>query len=99
MRTVELLYFDDCPSWEEARAVLERALAATGVAAQVCVVNIADLPAARRGGFAGSPTIRIDGRDLEGYEGPPVLACRCYLENGGRGWPSLEQLQRALKAS
>lgn len=99
MRTIELLYFDGCPSWQEAWNELGRALAATRAPATVRLVNVADLPEPQKAGFAGSPTLRIDGRDLEGYDGPPVLACRRYPANEGRGWPSHEQLQRALQAT
>ena len=97
MRTVELLYFDGCPSWETAWAELGRALASTHADARVRLVNISDIPAEQQDGFAGSPTIRIDGLDLEGFSGPPVLACRRYPVTAGRGWPSQEQLLRALK--
>jgi len=93
---VELVFFDDCPSWEEAWRELGRALAATEVAAHVLLVNVADAPLEDQRGFAGSPTIRMDGRDLEGYDGQPVLACRRYAGNGNRGWPSQEQLREAL---
>ena len=47
-------------------------------------------------GFAGSPTIRIDGIDLFGYGGPAVMACRRHEDDGGRGWPSLEALRARL---
>lgn len=99
MQTIELLYFDGCPSWQEAWNELGRALAATRAPATVRLVNVTDLLEERQAGFAGSPTLRIDGRDLEGYDGPPVLACRRYTANEGRGWPSHEQLQRALQAT
>lgn len=97
MRTIELLYFDGCPSWHTALSELGLALAETRADAHVHLRHIEDVPVAERDGFAGSPTIRIDGRDLDGYDGPPVLACRRYDENEGRGWPSLERLRAALK--
>lgn len=93
---VELVYFDGCPSWETAWSELGRAIAATRVRVDLRLVNLEDLPADRQHGFAGSPTIRIDGCDLEGYDGEPVLACRRYEANEGRGWPSPEQLRTAL---
>lgn len=98
MRTIELLYFDGCPSWQAAWSELGIALAETRVDAHVHLRHIEDVPEAQRDGFAGSPTIRIDGRDLEGYDGLPLLACRRYEENEGRGWPSRERLRTALKA-
>jgi hypothetical protein len=99
MITVELLYFDGCPSWENAWCALGRVLAETRSVVTVHLRNIEDVPAKQRHGFAGSPTIRINGRDLEGWGGPPVMACRLYAENNGRGWPSPELLQGALTAA
>jgi len=93
---VELVYFDGCPSWEAAWSELGLAIAATRLRVDVRLLNLEDLPPHCRHGFAGSPTIRIDGRDLEGYDGEPVLACRRYAGNDGRGWPSQEQLREAL---
>ncbi|MEX2501469.1 MAG: hypothetical protein WD336_03755 [Trueperaceae bacterium] len=96
MTTIELLYFDGCPSWEHAWDELGRALAHTGVDAAVHLRNVETLPDAERTGFAGSPTIRIDGVDLEGYDGPAVMACRRYQDNDGRGWPSAALLRERL---
>lgn len=98
MVEIELLYFDGCPSWERAWAELGRALAASKTAAAIRLRNVETLPEAERHGFAGSPTLRIDGRDLEGYDGPAVLACRRYQSSGGRGWPSGEFLRQRLAA-
>ena len=49
-------------------------------------------------GFAGSPTIEIDGRDAFAGESPEVgFACRIYVTDAGReGAPSISQLQSAL---
>ena len=96
---VELLYFADCPSWRHAWAVLGEALARAGSNAEVRLRHIDAVPEAESVGFAGSPTLRFDGRDLEGYEGPAVMACRTYRGNEGRGWPSVEQVVAALAPS
>lgn len=44
---------------------------------------------AEREGFAGSPTIRIDGRDLQppGEGEPAGLTCRIYRRRDGRTSP------------
>lgn len=94
--TIELLYFDGCPSWRRAWRELGDALEATGIEATVRLRNIAEMPDSALQGFAGSPTLRIDGHDLEGYDGPPVIACRRYEHNDGRGWPAQARLQEAL---
>ncbi|MEX2535608.1 MAG: hypothetical protein WD273_08415 [Trueperaceae bacterium] len=99
MVTIELLYFDGCPSWQHAWTELGLALNETRTDATVRLRNIEALPESERRGFAGSPTLRIAGRDLEGYDGPAVMACRRYEGNAGRGWPPQPQLQQRLRAS
>ena len=47
--------------------------------------------------FAGSPTIKVNGQDLEDYQGNGVMACRRYEENNGKGWPSKDLLRDRVK--
>ena len=94
---IELLYFDGCPSWRRAWDQLGVAIAETGIDANVRLQNIEGLSEKQLQGFGGSPTVRINGRDLEGYEGPPLLACRRYANNDGRGWPSQAAMLKALQ--
>ncbi len=96
---IDLPYFNGCPSWDRAWAELGCALVQVGVSACVRLRDIADLTDADNAGFAGSPTIRIEGRDLEGYHGPARMARRRYLDNDGHGWPGQEALQEKLRAA
>jgi hypothetical protein len=84
--TVELLWWDGCPSHPEALADLERILHEEGVPADVTRVEIEDDEQARRERFPGSPTIRIDGRDIVPPEDgePYSLTCRVYRRRDGR---------------
>jgi hypothetical protein len=84
--TVELLWWDGCPSHPEALADLERVLREEGVPADVTRVEIEDDEQARREHFPGSPTIRIDGRDIvpPGEGEPYSLTCRVYRRRDGR---------------
>jgi hypothetical protein len=54
---------------------------------------------ARAVGFAGSPTILVDGRDLfPGAPTPDMLTCRIYLApDGPAGSPTVEDIASALK--
>jgi hypothetical protein len=53
---------------------------------------------AREEGFLGSPTIRVDGRDLEERSGErPTLGCRVYRLRDGRPSPIPEP--QALRAA
>ena len=57
---IELLYFDDCPSYGALRVRLERVLAHHGFAEQVELVRVASLEEAEAKRFLGSPTLRIE---------------------------------------
>ena len=88
--TVELLWWDGCPSHPKALADLERILREEGVEARVERIEIQDDDQARRERFPGSPTIRIDGRDIvpPGEGEPYSLTCRVYRRRDGRVSPT-----------
>jgi hypothetical protein len=86
---VELLWWRGCPSWGRARELLREEMAALGMdpgAVEVReVVTEAD---AERERFAGSPTIRVEGRDVQPPgEEPAGLTCRIYRLRDGRVSP------------
>lgn len=87
--TVELLYWEGCPSHGAAQALLEEILRERGVGAGLSVREITSIDEAEELRFPGSPTIRIDGLDVDpaGSEHPPSLTCRVYRLPDGRAWP------------
>ena len=99
--TVELYYFKDCPSYPTAAANLKAALRAEGLPEKIEMVEVASEEDAHQKRFIGSPTIRIDGVDLEGPEAEAKgygYGCRVYSENNHTaGWPSLEQIRSVLR--
>ena len=99
--TVELLYWDGCPSYPEARELLETVLREHGSDAQIQIRHVDTPEDAAELRFPGSPTIRIDGRDVDpaGAAEPPSLTCRIYYLPDGRvsPIPSREQLEEALR--
>jgi hypothetical protein len=99
--TVELLWWDGCPSHPETLADLERILREEGISAEVQRVEIESDEQARREHFPGSPTIRVDGRDIfPAEEGEPFsLTCRVYRLRDGRvsPTPDPEDLRDALR--
>jgi hypothetical protein len=63
-------------------ALVERVAADLGVDAEVRPTMISDQAAAERARFVGSPTVRVDGRDVdpEGeLDGEYTLDCRLLL--------------------
>jgi hypothetical protein len=86
---VELLYWDGCPSHPQALADLRAAMAELGLDPDAVLVREVDTDdRADRERFVGSPTIRIDGEDVEppGDE-PTGLTCRVYRLRDGRVSP------------
>ena len=97
---VEVLYVPDCPHYPGAVKRLRAALAAEGVPAEVLEVAVTDLITAEKHRFRGSPTIRINGRDIEGESQEPesfALACRLYPGTKEIGLPPAEMIQRAIR--
>ncbi|MFJ8111049.1 hypothetical protein [Streptomyces sp. NPDC096132] len=99
---VELLWWSGCPSHKTARAMLEEAMTGLGLdpAGIETVQVVTDADAARER-FTGSPTIRVDGRDIEPPEedASPALACRVYFRQDGRPSPLPDpaQVRHALE--
>ena len=96
---IELLYVDDCPGHTELREQLPRLLEAAGVEAEIEERRIDSDRAAREERFLGSPTVRIDGHDVEpGAESREDygLCCRLYGSDLTRlVWRRLAQPQRS----
>jgi proline dehydrogenase len=82
---VELLATPDCPHAERAEEIARSALAQNGRTPAIERVYIGDLDDAAGLGFHGSPTLRIDGRDV--VKPPPELpinlGCRLYRQPDG----------------
>jgi hypothetical protein len=88
---IELLWWPGCPSWEQALSELRRQVQAAGLdPAQIEVRAVESESDAEREGFAGSPTIRIDGSDVQAPadDRSPALACRVYRLRDGRVSPT-----------
>jgi hypothetical protein len=93
---VEILYFDGCPSWQDALVNLREVL---GDTQPIDLIRIETPEEAQAEQFAGSPTIRIDGRDLFPHDRSDyALACRVYQAPGGQaGVPTVEMIEEALR--
>ena len=98
--TIEFLFWEGCPSHPEALALLRVVLEECEIAASVEVREVHSHAEAVELAFPGSPTIRVDGRDVDaaGESAPPSLTCRVYRLPDGRPSPvpSREQLEEAL---
>jgi hypothetical protein len=83
---VELLWWEGCPSTDEALAMLGEEMAALGLDPEsIDVTEVSTDADAQREEFVGSPTIRVDGRDVQPLAQKPVgLSCRVYRLADGR---------------
>lgn len=97
---IEILARKDCPSRGMAIAVVEKVVAETGVPADVVVIDMTSDTQARKRRFLGSPTVRVEGRDvdqrLNGLS-EFTLEDRIYrTDRGLAGWPDAAWVREAL---
>jgi hypothetical protein len=85
---VELLYFDGCPSYERLLPRLRELVARADPDAQVELRRVETAEEAARERFLGSPTVRVDGRDVDpgaSERGDFGIKCRLYRTARGLG--------------
>jgi hypothetical protein len=101
--TLELLYLPSCPHHRAALDLVQSVLKEEGLGAHFIETPISDYEEAERHRFPGSPTFRVNGRDIEGVSAgflPVGLACRTYLVDGkSEGVPPRIWLERAVRAA
>jgi hypothetical protein len=100
---IELLYFDGCPSHAALLPHLRELLARAGVSAPVRERRVESDGAAQRTQFLGSPTLRVNGVDVEPGAGERTdygLRCRLYASGDGlRGTPRDDWVLDAVQAA
>jgi hypothetical protein len=95
---IELLYFNDCPSYQEALTLLQEVLNDAGRPHPIELIEIKDEADVQRWKFIGSPSIRVNGVDLfDQGTSNYGLECRVYqTPDGLKGWPTKSMLVEAL---
>lgn len=84
---IEFLYDPDCPTHDEAMARLNEMLTECGIPAEITTVEVTTPEQATELRFLGSPTIRVNGADIDvGSEARNdySLTCRAYIRADGR---------------
>ncbi len=96
--TVELLYFEGCPGFED---LLPRLRTLTQGRAELELRRIESLEDAEAARFLGSPSVRVDGRDVEPGAAARTdygMKCRLYRTTHGQSHaPPDEWIERALE--
>jgi hypothetical protein len=97
---IEVLYVRDCPNYPGTLALVQQVLADLGIDAEIRTTLITDQAAAEQAQFAGSPTVRVHGCDVEPGSEPPSeisVGCRLYrLEYRLTGQPTEAWVREAL---
>jgi hypothetical protein len=95
---IEVLYFEDCPNHLPTVERIDAVLREEGCSAAVREVLVPDVQTAQRVNFLGSPTVRVNGIDIE----PAALdrkdfglMCRRYAG----GAPSHELIRAAVRSA
>lgn len=105
MKQIEILYFESCPGWKRTVERVHQAVADGNLDHFVTVraIPVETEHDALRLHFLGSPTVRVNGRDVDPTAKSKTtfgLQCRIY-DNGGRieKLPSSEMIRKALGVS
>jgi hypothetical protein len=97
---IEVLYVQDCPHYPATLALVERVRAGLGIDTELRTGLIVDQAAADQARFPGSPTVRVDGRDVEPGSEPAteyIVGCRLYrLEHRFAGQPKEHWIREAV---
>ena len=95
---VQLLYFDDCPNYGRTLELIESVAEELGTSIEVECIRIDSAEEAVRRRFVGSPSVRVEGEDVD----PEVrdsrdfgMACRRYGESGV---PPRDLIRAALRS-
>src|ERR1700678_965607 len=95
---IEVFYVPNCPNHAIALDRLREILSPEGFEVQVNEVLGSDITMAQALKFPGSPTIRVNGHDVEPrseHASAFGLACRLYSD--GSGVPSEQNLRTAIE--
>lgn len=93
---IEVLYFEGCANYLPAMDRLKTILAREGLPVEVIKIEVRDELAAKEQKFLGSPTIRVNGLDIEASSrdvSETGFACRCYPG----GLPSEAMIRAAVR--
>ena len=98
---VSFFYSEECPSHDLALERLREVMDEEGISGEVEVFKVETEDQARQLRFVGSPTIRVDGQDIDPPSDPRyALTCRAYRLEDQRisPLPSKDMIRRALRS-
>jgi hypothetical protein len=97
MTKIEFLYFEGCPSYKPTLDYLKKVIDEEKIDVNLELVLVESPEDAQKVGFQGSPSIKIDGIDLEDKNDGFSFNCRLYSVDGKlTGTPSKEFIKERL---
>lgn len=100
---IQILYFDGCPSHDKTLGLLEQVLKEEGIDTPVERIDVNSPEMAQEVRFLGSPSIRVNGRDIENETiswNDFGIRCRIYKgEKGPSGIPTEALIRAAIAAA
>jgi hypothetical protein len=97
---IEVLYFDGCPNHAPAVARIKQVVADLGLQVGIEEIQVTTPEDAQRLRFLGSPTVLVDGVDIElSVRGRTNYGLSCRVYPGVSGLPSEELIRAALQSS
>jgi hypothetical protein len=99
---IEILYLAGCPNHHPAVARVSEIVRQETVSAELVEIEVRDAETAQQMEFLGSPSIRIDGRDVEPAARSSRafgFGCRTYPDEGGSrsGIPPVSWIRAAVQ--
>ena len=98
---IELLYFEGCPGFQPTLSLLQQVLDEEGVQTRVQIINVESEESAQKYRFLGSPSIRVDGEDIEPEARTATdfgMKCRIYDNEGVPGGiPAKSKILEAIR--
>ena len=100
IKEIELMYFEDCPSWIETYQYLDEILNYQKIGVKIHLKKVETNEDAIKFEFPGSPTIKVNGVDIFPTDQTNyALGCRIYdTPHGFKGSPTKEMISKKLLA-
>jgi len=96
----EILYTDACPFWKETLNTINEVMKELNISLTVKKTKITTDEEAKRHKFPGSPTVRINGVDIDpaAKETAGYIGCRIYMYEGQTyEYPPKQMIKTAIK--
>jgi glutaredoxin len=100
--TIRIMTFEGCPNCDATRSLVEKTVRELHLQADVESIQVRNENEAQRYGFLGSPTVQVDGQDIETGRRKETasFSCRVYrTPDGVTGVPPKDLLLGALRKS